>query len=122
MQTVGMWAKEPSGMEPRQPVTCRAFLIEPEVLARLEEVVQNAYDVGSDQALIHAFATKTVADNLDIARLLSAIPDLEGEAQDHEIRFHRVPIASEFDTFPPRQGPLTVVLVFDVPAAVAPAE
>jgi hypothetical protein len=98
-----------------QPLSCRAFLIEPEVLARLQEVVQKACDVAPDKALDHAFAAETVASNVDVARLLSAIPDLDGEVQGHKIRFHRLPIANEFDTFPPRQGPLTVVLVFDEP-------
>ncbi len=101
-------------------VPCRAFLIEPEVLARLQDVVQRACEVGPDGALPCAFATETVAGHLEVARLLSAIPDLDGEAQGNEICFHRLSIASEFDTFPPRQGPLTVVLVFDDPAVLEP--
>jgi hypothetical protein len=106
-------------MRLHRPASCRAFLIEPEVLARLQDMVQKACHVGPDKALDHAFAAETVAGNLDVARLLSAIPDLDGEVHGAEIRFHRLPIADEFDTFPPRQGPLTVVLVFDDPGAAA---
>jgi hypothetical protein len=120
-RTMGMWL-ELDGRESSQPGSCRAFLIEPEVLARLQDVVQKACHIGPDNALDHAFAAETVAGNLDIARLLSAIPDLDGEVHGAKIRFHRLPIADEFETFPPRQGPLTVVLVFDEPAAPAPAQ
>jgi hypothetical protein len=96
-----------------QTASCRAFLIEPEVLARLQEVVQQTFEVGSDKALGHAFAAETIASNMDIARLLSAIPDLDGEARGWGLQFRRLPGADGLDAFPARLGPLTVVLVFD---------
>jgi hypothetical protein len=99
--------------EGRKPVSCRAFLIEPEVRARLQEVVEKTCAVARDKAFRHTFASETVAGNMGVARLLSAIPDLDGELLDGEIRFNRLPVASEFETFPPRQGQLTVVVVFD---------
>jgi hypothetical protein len=121
-RTVGMWA-ELAEREDRPPASsCRAFLLEPEVLARLGELVQKTCAIGPEKALVHAFAAETVVGNRDIARLLSAVPDLDGEVRGPEIHFRRLPVADEFDAFPPRQGPLTVVLVFEDPAAVAPAE
>jgi hypothetical protein len=113
-RTVGMFVTG-SELESHQPVCCRAFLIEPEVLARLQEVVG---EVDPDNAISRAFTAETIATNLELARLLAAIPDLDGEVQDREIRFHRLPIADEFDTFPPRPGPLMVVLVCDNPTAL----
>jgi hypothetical protein len=108
---------------------CRGFLIEPEVLIQIRDVVRKSGDFYQGNAaaqapgdvmqeVVHAFDAKTMAGNMDIARLLSAIPDLEGEVSESgEIHFHRIPIADEFDTFPPRPGPLTVVLVSDSDAA-----
>jgi WD40 repeat protein len=123
-RTVGMRVEHYSVhmMSLGQPISCRAFLIEPEVLARLQEVVRKAFEVDSDKALIHAFEAETIASNMDIARLLSAIPDLDGEVRNHEICFRRLPVAGEFDAFPPRQGPLTVVLVFDDPPVSEPTK
>src|SRR5262249_15474983 len=76
---VGMWGaltgRENVAWSRDQTVACRAFLIEPEVLARLQEVVGKAVAVGPYKALAHAFAAETIAGNMDVARLLSAIPD-----------------------------------------------
>jgi hypothetical protein len=134
---------------PTRHMLFRAFLIEPEVLIQIRDVVRNTGTFSQDKAaaqtpgeavedsthsrsgfrsghepgdvmeeLVHAFDAKTMAGNLDIARLLSAIPDLGGEVSPRrKIRFHRIPIADEFDTFLPRPGPLTVVLIADSDAA-----
>ena len=126
-QTVGMLGEWDGDLkhtwkEPSQPVSCRAFLIEPEVLARLEEVVPKACGSSHGSVLAHAFAAETIGSNQDVARLLAAIPDLDGDARNGQLRCHRLPIAGEFDTFPPRPGPLTVVLVFNDPPTAIPAE
>jgi hypothetical protein len=120
-RTVGMCVRLDRTVFP-STVPCRAFLIEPEVLARLQDLLQKTCGIGPDEALSRAFTADIVAGNVDVARLLSAIPDLDGEVRGNEICFHRLPIASEFDTFPPRQGPLTVVLIFDDSAVVEPAQ
>jgi hypothetical protein len=121
-RSVGMWLLGPSEWESRRGSSCRAFLIEPEVLARLGEVVEKIGALVAGEVLDRAFAAETVAGSVDLARLLAAIPDLDGEVRDDEIRFHRLAIANELDTFPPRQVALTVVLVFDDPAAIAPGD
>ncbi len=104
--TVGMQVDDDRSdrIEPGQAVSCRAFLIEPEVLARLQEVVQKTSAVGPDRVLDHAFAAETVSSNMDIARLLCAIPDLDGEVRGCAIRFHRLPIAAEFRFLPAASG------------------
>jgi hypothetical protein len=114
-RTVGLWLETHEPTREGHRGACRAFLIEPEVLERIEDVVRKASEVEPDRALDHAFQAHIIAGNLDVARLLAALPDLDGEARGPLIHFHRLPVAADFEVFPPRQGPLTVVLVFDDP-------
>jgi hypothetical protein len=113
--TVGLWLETHGPTREDDRSACRAFLIEPEVLKRLQDVVQEACKVEPNRALGHAFLAETVAGSLDVARLLAALPDLDGEARGPLIHFRRLPLAADFEVFPPRQGPLTVALVFDDP-------
>lgn len=109
-QTVGLCGQ----FEPKVGHSlCRAFLIETEVSRRLQEVVRKVSGVAVNDAIAHAFAAETVAKEMDVARLLSAIPDLDGELVEGKWRFQRLPIASTFESFPPRREPLTVVIVVE---------
>jgi hypothetical protein len=93
----------------------RAFLIEPEGLQRLKEVVAKLSGWDQDDALAYAFDPEVVASNLEIARMLSAIPDMDGEVIHGQLRFRRLPVPNDLDALPPRPGPLTIVLVPDWP-------
>jgi tetratricopeptide (TPR) repeat protein len=84
---------------------CRAFLFEPEVIARLEGLVGGSY--------LDAFDHDVIANNLDVARILSVL-SLDGEwsSGEDEVRFRRLGISGGYDLFPPRvEEPLRVVAV-----------
>lgn len=96
---------------------CRAFLIEPEVMNRLEAAVSSAAPVDGD-LLQQGLAAPALASNFDVARLFSAIPELEGTINaSGEMRFETFAIPDDCDHFPPRPGPLTVVVVIGPPVA-----
>ncbi|MGL4552930.1 MAG: WD40 repeat domain-containing protein, partial [Gemmataceae bacterium] len=112
-RTVGLWGHtdERRCWPMRGP--CRAFLIEPEVLARLQDVVKKVCGVEGPEAINLAFEAETLHEHLDLARLVSAIPDLDGEFDGESLRTSRLPVAESFEAFPPRQGELTVVVLVD---------
>jgi hypothetical protein len=59
------------------PASFRAFLLEPEVLDPLSRAIEA---VGQSQEFVlrRVFAREVVADNLQVARILSGVPELEG--------------------------------------------
>jgi hypothetical protein len=85
---------------------CRAFLLEPEVVQRLKSLQP-------DKPWQEAFSAQTVAGNSEVARVLAAAPEMEGELDGGEILFERLPVPESYSTFPPRQQPLEVVIVCD---------
>jgi len=105
-QTLGVQAKH--FIRPR-PSHCRAFLLEPEVVERLKALM-------GDKPWQHAFLAETVASSFDVARILSAAPELEGKVQGYVVVFDRVAVPQQYDRLPPRKQPLQVVIVFDTSA------
>jgi hypothetical protein len=82
---------------------CRAFLLEPEVVQRLQSLLQ-------ERPWQDAFLAETVANHTQVARILAA-PELEGEVRGREIVFERMALPDQYGTFPPRRGLLWVVIV-----------
>jgi len=92
---------------------CRAFLMEPEGLERLKRIVVEKTGARPDAALAFAFHPGPLTYNYDVARMVSACPDLDGELTDGRVHFCRLPVPDDLEAFPPRPGPLTVVIAFD---------
>jgi hypothetical protein len=93
---------------------CRAFLCEPEVVKHLRLALDAAATSPTGEVLFQAFQPEAVADNVEVARLLSALPELDGIIHPPgEARFHRHPIPDGCSQFPPRPAPLSVVVVID---------
>jgi hypothetical protein len=84
---------------------CRAFLLLPEVVARLKSQM-------GDKPWQQAFLAENVANNFEIARILSCAPEMDGELRNGEIVFDRVPVPDCYDTLPPLKEPLQVVIVY----------
>ncbi len=93
-----------------RPCPCRAFLLEPEVVERLGALL-------AGKPWQEAFSAETIANNGEVARVLAAAPELEGEVGPDEIHFERVPVPERYNTFPPRKELLQVVIVCDTPSA-----
>jgi hypothetical protein len=93
-------------------VRCRAFLLEPEVVKRLAEALR-MQGAPEHSILDRAFEREVVATNLETARILAAVPELEGEIKDITLYSRPLPIPDGYDTFPPRAEPLQVVIVID---------
>jgi hypothetical protein len=110
-RTLGMlwWVAHWSGV---QRAHCRAFLLEPEVVKRLRAILGAAAEAPPEH-ILHAFQHEIVAANFEVARLLTALPELEGEIQHPGpvARFGRLPIPAGCDAFPARVEPLQVVIV-----------
>jgi hypothetical protein len=83
---------------------CRAFLLEPEVVQRLQSLLQ-------DRPWQMAFLAETVVNYPEVARILAAAPELEGEVRGRDVVFERLPLPDQYDTFPPRRGLLQGVIV-----------
>ncbi len=109
--TVGLLVKSRLCWAKDRPLRLRAFLVEPEVVGRLAAALERSASSAGD-ILSRAFAADVVASHQEVARLLSALPELEGErGPDGVARFRRFPIPPTFSKgFPPRPGPLTIVL------------
>ncbi len=89
---------------PGSSCRCRAFLLEPEVVERLKGLLQN-------RPWQDAFLAETVANHYEVAQVLSAAPELEGEVRGGDVFFESLPMPEQYDTFPPRKEPLQVVIV-----------
>jgi hypothetical protein len=87
---------------------CRAFLLEPEVVARLKSQM-------GEKPWKQAFLAETVVENFEVARILSAAPEMEGELHNGRALFHRLPMPERYDRLPPRKEPLEVVVVLGSP-------
>jgi hypothetical protein len=122
---------------------CRALFLEPEVLSQLAQALGQAPVTQASAALLtELLGRNTVGGNKEVARILSAVPELEGditaggEATHHPLvpevhlssphgelelfyegkaglfRFHRLPVPDAHRGLPARSEPLTVVLAF----------
>jgi hypothetical protein len=85
---------------------CRAFLLEPEVVERLKSLLP-------EKPWQEAFLAETVANHAEVARILSAAPEMEGEVRGKEIVFEPLPLPERENVLPPRKEPLQVVIVCD---------
>jgi hypothetical protein len=85
-------------------------LLEPEVVQRLQSLLQ-------DRPWQDAFFAETVANHLEVAQILAAAPEVEGEVRGREIVFERLALPDQYDTFPRRRGLLRVVIVCDTSRA-----
>jgi hypothetical protein len=97
---------------------CRAFLLEPEVVERLAAALQLPPERSSrEHVLRRAFAPETLTDNVEVARILSAVPELEGECSAllRKASFRRLPVPATGDGFPPSPEPPAVVVTIDLP-------
>jgi hypothetical protein len=58
-----------------------------------------------------------------MARMVCAMPDIDGEYDParNQLRFHRLPVPNDLDALPPRPGPLTIVIVFDLTGTECPS-
>jgi hypothetical protein len=84
---------------------CRAFLLEPEVVAKLETVL-------GDRPWTDAFLPEVIAGKFEVAQILAAVPEMEGKMRPgHEIVFDRLRVSERYDTLPPRSAPLQGVIV-----------
>jgi hypothetical protein len=85
---------------------CRAFLLEPEVVERLEGHL-------GGRPYLDAFHPDAVENNLEVARVLAAVPEMEGdwEGGRSPVCFHRLPTTDHYDLFPPRTETLQIVVV-----------
>ena len=95
---------------PAGRLTCRAFLVEPAIARQL----------GGPGALRHVFRRETLARDFEAARVLSALPELEGGLEGGCARFERVvlpPGCGELRALP---GRVLVVVAVDA-AAGGPA-
>src|SRR5262249_49328925 len=110
-RTVGLLLDFP--LEIGSPVlSCRAFLIEPEVIKRLAALGNLPEELVPHDVLCQAFQGGAVRNNIELARLLAALPELDGEVLLDErcVRFQRLAVPQGFDTFPLRAEPLEVVV------------
>ncbi|MBY0228499.1 MAG: hypothetical protein K2W96_04385 [Gemmataceae bacterium] len=98
----------PLGIKP--PAQCRAYLIEPEVAARMQDAV-------GDRPWTDAFRAEVLADNADAARALIAAPEIEGawDSRTRSIRFNLIKSAYDRFLLPPLD-PDMVAVVFVEPA------
>src|SRR5262245_50648849 len=71
---------------------CRAFLGEPEVAMRLSIALGSPADTTTESPLPRVCMREVLANNLEVARLLSALPELEGEIhlESQEAQFRRL--------------------------------
>jgi hypothetical protein len=97
---------------------CRAFLLEPEAVAKLTAITGGPWAA--------AFRPETVRATFEVARVLAAAPEMEGAIcpDRPEAVFGRVPVQDFFDALPPRAEPLGVVIVVDAadkPKSLTPA-
>jgi hypothetical protein len=105
----------------RPPWRVRAFLFEPEVIKRVNVALKNTQESEAN-ILRQAFQAEVIKENFEVARLLSAVPELEGKFDPSypRIRFEPLGIPNDCDQFPPRPGPLHVVVVISPSADVSP--
>jgi hypothetical protein len=94
---------------------CRALLFEPEVVTRLDLALQTTTFRSPEDVLRQALRRETMNNNLEVARIISAVPELDGEVdiRRDEVRFQRLPIPDGFDLFPPRAEPLFLVVAIN---------
>jgi hypothetical protein len=94
---------------------CRALLFEPEVVNRLDLALRATTFRSPEDVLRQALQRETMNGNLEVARLISAVPELDGEVdiRRDEVRFQRLPIPDGFDLFPPRAEPLFLVVAIN---------
>lgn len=97
---------------------CRAMLFEPEVVTRLRSVLDASPGVSENAVLRAAVEANVVAGNLEIARILSAVPELEGDGQlaRGQLRFRRLSVLEGMTQLPPRARMLSVVVACWCPA------
>ncbi len=91
--------------EVRLSLRLRAFLVEPEVVPRLAASLGGS-DPSAAAILCQAFARDVLVGNREVSRILSALPELEGELGTGGVaRFRacRFPATSPMDS--PRAGP-----------------
>ena len=93
---------------------CRAFLLEPPVLKRLEAGLRLQGEVSLDCLLLQVLQRRTVQTIYQTTALLCGVPELEGECRPDStgVTFQRFPMPGHPDRFPPRAGPLLVAVVF----------
>ncbi len=90
------------------PCRCRAFLFEPEVVARIQDAV-------GERPWLDVFRAEVLADNFKASQALAAAPEMGGRAGPGGILLGPVPGPDRYATLPPRPGPLHVVIVLDTP-------
>jgi hypothetical protein len=85
---------------------CRAFLLHPKVVAKLQARM-------GGRPLLHAFSAEVLADDPEVARMLASAPEMEGVCHDGKVVFDRLPVPDHRDAFPPSEEPLQVVIVLE---------
>jgi hypothetical protein len=99
-----------------RPLRCRAFLLEPEVFQRLREGLLPSLRAREHGLAFfgEVFDRAVVAQNLEVARILSALPELEGTfTSPWNFAFRRLPVPDVCVRFPSRPGPINVIVVLD---------
>lgn len=93
------------GFPNRSAWPCRAFLLEPEIVAKLEAIL-------GDRPWTDAFLPEVIAGKFEVAQILAAVPEMEGTMRHGiEIVFDRLRVSERYDTLPPRSTPLRGVIV-----------
>jgi hypothetical protein len=69
--------RQPAGDAPRKKGACRAYLVEHAVLERLRAADPSLRDAADDALLAKVFDNERVTTNGEVARILSALPELE---------------------------------------------
>jgi hypothetical protein len=104
--SVGMVMRFVEGPRLEGRFRCRAFLLELEVIDRLEGLL-------GDKSYIEAFTPEALTNILDVARILSVTSDLAGEwtPGESEVCFHRIGIPGGYTLFPPRGRAEPIIVV-----------
>jgi hypothetical protein len=102
------------------PAPFRAFLLEPEVVERLSQAIEAPGQAG-ESVLPRVFSAEVVAGNLEVARVLSAVPELEGivnaDGSGTTSLAAIPPTSPPVEVVPPA---VTIVVVIDNPTEPAP--
>jgi hypothetical protein len=105
------------GDPPRKKTACRAYLLEQAVLGRLRSADPSLRDAADDILIGKVFHDERVAANWEVARILSALPELEGSLDERgRGDFQPFPLP---ENCPIRSLPVDVHVVVVLAATVA---
>src|SRR5207248_2918277 len=96
---------------PARPVACRAYFLEPAVVDRLKAAA--AKEGNEKPSLREVFRDDLVARSFEVARVLAAVPELEGTIDENgACEFHRITLPETCSAIPLPEE-VTIVVVID---------